>query len=819
MLITGAGPRVLLRGRPEGDARAARSGGDRSRTSATCCATATTRSSRGSASCPKPVVAAVNGPAVGIGCSLALACDLIWAAESAIFGLAFVNIGLVPDGGSTFLVPVAAGKARALEMALLGEPIPAEQALDWGLINRVVPDGELMDEARGLAQRLAQGPDPLLRQLQAGPQQQLPARSWTSSSTWRPTSRARWSKSADFIEGVSGLRREAGPSFQRELAGARRRRPTAARGRRCHGRPYRIARRCEVDPTPPGPPLLVRCLRWCSSRLLAAARHRRRRPADPRGRPDRERAGHRHALQDRLLHRPGGDRPRVGASCSTRCSASGPGAAARRRRSRATRRSSWAGRSAPSRSWSRSRSSPTSSCRRHHATRPRPGPASVAEARRPVRRHQPAAAPGRQGARDPGLRTAVPVALPVPERRRLLPARWWCPRDTTVMLTIKANDVVHRWWIPKLGGKMDAVPGYTNKTWFKATETGTFDGPVRRVLRRRTTPYMTAKVTVVEPRQYQAWVERQKRLIAAGARSWRRTQRAGRSRRRRGEPSERRSMATTRARRRAQPEIIVHGGSPERRAGWIDWVTTTDHKKIGILYLFTTAFFFLVGGVEALLMRIQLGVAGQHVPRPHHLQPALHAARHDDDLHGRRPIAAGFGNYLVPLMIGARDMAFPRLNMLSWWLLVFGGVVLYGSHLLGRRRRPAGRPTRRCRTTTSSPAHGIDAWILGAAPRRDLVDPRRDQLHRRRSTTCARPGMTLSRMPLFVWTILIYSYLIMHRALVVRGDARDAADRPQLRRHVLRPDAGRRRRCCGSTCSGSWATPRSTSWSCPRSGS
>ena len=107
---------------------------------------------------PKPVVAAVNGPAVGIGCSLALACDLIWAADSAVFGLAFVNIGLVPDGGSTFLVPIAAGKARALEMALLGEPISARQAMDWGLVNRVVADGELLDEARGLARRLAQGP-------------------------------------------------------------------------------------------------------------------------------------------------------------------------------------------------------------------------------------------------------------------------------------------------------------------------------------------------------------------------------------------------------------------------------------------------------------------------------------------------------------------------------------------------------------------------------------------------------------------------------------------------------------------------------------
>ena len=107
---------------------------------------------------PKPVVAAVNGPAVGIGCSLALACDLVWAAESAIFGLAFVNIGLIPDGGSTFLVPAAVGKARALEMALLGEPVPASQAHEWGLVNRVVPDGKLMEETRSLVARLAAGP-------------------------------------------------------------------------------------------------------------------------------------------------------------------------------------------------------------------------------------------------------------------------------------------------------------------------------------------------------------------------------------------------------------------------------------------------------------------------------------------------------------------------------------------------------------------------------------------------------------------------------------------------------------------------------------
>lgn len=107
---------------------------------------------------PKPIVAAVNGPAVGIGCSLALACDLVMAAESAFFSLAFVNIGLMPDGGSTAFVPPAVGKARAFQMAYLGERIGAAQARDWGLVNWVHPDDRLMEEAASLVERLATGP-------------------------------------------------------------------------------------------------------------------------------------------------------------------------------------------------------------------------------------------------------------------------------------------------------------------------------------------------------------------------------------------------------------------------------------------------------------------------------------------------------------------------------------------------------------------------------------------------------------------------------------------------------------------------------------
>ena len=106
----------------------------------------------------KPVLAAVNGGAVGIGCSLALCCDLVVAAESAYFLLAFVNIGLVPDGGSSLFVPTRIGMARAAEMAMLGERVNAPQALEWGLVNRIFADDDFERESLALTTRLAAGP-------------------------------------------------------------------------------------------------------------------------------------------------------------------------------------------------------------------------------------------------------------------------------------------------------------------------------------------------------------------------------------------------------------------------------------------------------------------------------------------------------------------------------------------------------------------------------------------------------------------------------------------------------------------------------------
>lgn len=105
-----------------------------------------------------PVITAVNGAAAGVGCSIGLAGDFVIAGKSGYFLQAFVNIGLVPDGGASWMLPRMVGKARATEMMMLGEKIGPEKALDWGMIYKVVEDADLMAEARALATRLANGP-------------------------------------------------------------------------------------------------------------------------------------------------------------------------------------------------------------------------------------------------------------------------------------------------------------------------------------------------------------------------------------------------------------------------------------------------------------------------------------------------------------------------------------------------------------------------------------------------------------------------------------------------------------------------------------
>jgi len=161
---------------------------------------------------PKPVLAAVNGPAVGIGCSLALACDLIVARESAYLLLAFINIGLVPDGGSSLLVPARAGFTRAAEMAMLGERIPARQALEWGLVNRVAADDEFDAQVDALARKLASGPT----RAYAGIKHQLNAWLFDRMDAQLDVEKdvqQQMAESGDFLEGVTAFLQKRPAAF------------------------------------------------------------------------------------------------------------------------------------------------------------------------------------------------------------------------------------------------------------------------------------------------------------------------------------------------------------------------------------------------------------------------------------------------------------------------------------------------------------------------------------------------------------------------------------------------------------------------------
>jgi cytochrome c oxidase subunit I len=215
---------------------------------------------------------------------------------------------------------------------------------------------------------------------------------------------------------------------------------------------------------------------------------------------------------------------------------------------------------------------------------------------------------------------------------------------------------------------------------------------------------------------------------------------------------------TAAGRNGARPEIVLHGLKPAPR-GWLVWLTTTDHKKIGLLYLFTTFLFFIIGGVEALIMRLQLAQPSSTLVDPETYNGLV-------TVHGTTmiflfivPVLAGFGNYFVPLMIGARDMAFPRLNALSYWLLLFGGLAFYASIFFeppqaGWTMYPP------LSDDVFSPSGGVDAWIflihltglssvIGAI---NFIAT----IHNMRA-----PGMSWGRMPLFIWSILVYSYLLV----------------------------------------------------------
>ncbi len=164
---------------------------------------------------PKPVIAAVNGPAVGIGCSLALACDLVVASESSYLLLAFANIGLVPDGGSSLFIPARVGFTRAAEMALLAEKVPAQQAFEWNLVNRVVPDADFAAAVEELARRFAAGPTRSF----AGSKRQLNASLYPHMDDQlelEATIQQEMAASTDFVEGVMAFVQKRTAEFKGE---------------------------------------------------------------------------------------------------------------------------------------------------------------------------------------------------------------------------------------------------------------------------------------------------------------------------------------------------------------------------------------------------------------------------------------------------------------------------------------------------------------------------------------------------------------------------------------------------------------------------
>jgi cytochrome c oxidase subunit 1 len=203
---------------------------------------------------------------------------------------------------------------------------------------------------------------------------------------------------------------------------------------------------------------------------------------------------------------------------------------------------------------------------------------------------------------------------------------------------------------------------------------------------------------------------------------------------------------------------------PSATTGLASWLTTVDHKRIGILYGLTAFVFLLVGGVEALLLRVQLaGPNGTFLDSDSYNQLFT--------MHGITmiflvvmPLSSAFFNYLIPLMIGARDVAFPRLNAFSYWVFVLGGIFLYSSFFLGGSADCGWF----CYANQSitSPGHGVDFYalglqILGVASLASAVNFIVTILNER------APGMSLMRMPVFVWMTLVVSFLLLFAMPVI----------------------------------------------------
>src|SRR5277367_3840807 len=214
--------------------------------------------------------------------------------------------------------------------------------------------------------------------------------------------------------------------------------------------------------------------------------------------------------------------------------------------------------------------------------------------------------------------------------------------------------------------------------------------------------------------------------------------------------------------------INEFAGGGQSVGEWLHgWVTTVDHKRLGILYIVYSLFFLVIAGIEATIIRIQL-----MVPHNHFVSPEVFNRMFT--MHGTTmiffvamPILFGFGTYLIPLMIGARDMAFPRLNALSFWLTAFGGLLLYFSFLGGNGLYGAGTAPdvgwwayAPLASRAFSPGHSSDYWTIALLVSGfGSIGTAINIIATIISMRC--PGMKLSRMPLFAWLNLVMSGMVL----------------------------------------------------------
>ena len=468
---------------------------------------------------PKPVVAAINGPAAGIGCSLALACDLLVCAEPAYMLLAFVNIGLVPDGGALAFVSARAGAGRATQMAMLGERIGAATLLEWGLVDEVVPGDELTERVGARLDALAAGPTGsyagIKRQLNAwlysrlDEQLELEARVQQERVT-----------SADFREGVTAFLEKRAAELRRRMtpvqpgysradhgSAADRRRMNTMRAALApaHIRSRRrlfaltllaaltgiltLAGVASADfwtPESGGSPqadsidnlykiiLAVAAVVFFGVEgvlLYSVIKFRARKdavPAQIRGNTRLEigwtlgaavilviLAVVTFGMLDDIRNPPNSDADGF-----------------------------------PTRE--------IENVQNASAYQPRPpsGKALNIEVN--------------------GQRYAWRYTYPDGDTNTLNNVfdyeTMYVPTKTTVTLTIKAQDVAHSWWIPQLGGKFDAVPGHLNFTWFKVHKPGVYKGQCAELCGRNHAD-MVAKVVAVTPDEFKAWLERKRTEI------------------------------------------------------------------------------------------------------------------------------------------------------------------------------------------------------------------------------------------------------------------------------------------------------------------